>query len=148
MSLSPLDPEISTFHVIVGDTEISLGHLDVAINEYRKAIDAGPRLFYAHTNLAAAYALAGKMDEATIALAEARRLNPAITVKWMKEHTPNLPACSMASARRGCGRSERRQRAAAGAMLVASRPAGLSALEAHYEGVKARAQLLTDRGPR
>ena len=24
-------------------------------------------------------------------LAEARRLNPAITVKWMKEHTPNLP---------------------------------------------------------
>jgi hypothetical protein len=25
-------------------------------------------------------------------LAEARRLNPAITIKWMKEHTPNLPA--------------------------------------------------------
>jgi hypothetical protein len=31
------------------------------------------------------------MDEAKTALAEARRLNPAITVKWMKEHTPNLP---------------------------------------------------------
>ena len=31
------------------------------------------------------------MDEAKAALAEARRLNPAITVKWMKEHTPNLP---------------------------------------------------------
>jgi hypothetical protein len=40
----------------------------------------------------AAYAHAGKMDEAKAALAEARRLNPAITVKWMKEHTPNLPA--------------------------------------------------------
>ncbi len=26
------------------------------------------------------------------ALAEARRLNPAITVKWLKEHSPNLPA--------------------------------------------------------
>ena len=26
------------------------------------------------------------------ALAEARSLNPAITIKWMKEHTPNLPA--------------------------------------------------------
>jgi hypothetical protein len=34
------------------------------------------------------------MDEAKAALAEARRLNPAITVKWMKEHTPNLPAVS------------------------------------------------------
>jgi hypothetical protein len=32
------------------------------------------------------------MDEAKAALAEARRLNPAITVKWMKEHSPNLPA--------------------------------------------------------
>ena len=32
------------------------------------------------------------MDEAKAEVAEARRLNPAITVKWMKEHTPNLPA--------------------------------------------------------
>jgi hypothetical protein len=35
---------------------------------------------------------AGRMDEARSALAEARRLNPAITIKWLKEHTPNLPA--------------------------------------------------------
>ena len=39
-----------------------------------------------------AYAHAGKMDEAKAAMAEARRLNPTITIKWMKEHTPNLPA--------------------------------------------------------
>ena len=24
-------------------------------------------------------------------MSAARRLNPAITVKWMKEHSPNLP---------------------------------------------------------
>jgi adenylate cyclase len=42
--------------------------------------------------LAAAYAQAGKVDEAKTALAEARRLNPKITVKWMMDHTPNLPA--------------------------------------------------------
>jgi hypothetical protein len=41
---------------------------------------------------ATAYTHTGKMDEAKTALAEARRLNPAITVKWMIEHTPNLPA--------------------------------------------------------
>jgi hypothetical protein len=40
----------------------------------------------------AVYALTDKMDEAKAALAEARHLNPAITVKWMKEHTLNLPA--------------------------------------------------------
>ena len=92
MRLSPRDPGFGTFHVILGDAEISLGHVDAAIDEYRKAIDAGLRQFFAYTNLAAAYAHAGKMDEAKSALAEARRLNPAITVKWMKEHTPNLPA--------------------------------------------------------
>ena len=32
------------------------------------------------------------MDEAKAEVAEARRLNPAITIKRMKEHTPNLPA--------------------------------------------------------
>ena len=35
---------------------------------------------------------ASKMDEAKAALAEARRRNPELTVKWMIEHTPNLPA--------------------------------------------------------
>jgi adenylate cyclase len=90
--LSPRDPEVGTFHVIVGDAEINLGHLDAAIDAYRKAIDSGLHQFYVYTNIAAAYAHAGKTDEAKAALAEARRLNPAITVKWMKEHTPNLPA--------------------------------------------------------
>ena len=32
------------------------------------------------------------MDEAKTALAEASRLNPTITIKWMKEHTANLPS--------------------------------------------------------
>jgi adenylate cyclase len=92
MRLSPRDPLVGVFHVDLGDAEISLGHYDAAIDAYRKAIDSGFRPFYAYTSLAAAYAHAGKMDEAKAALAEARRLNPAITIKWLKEHTPNLPA--------------------------------------------------------
>jgi adenylate cyclase len=92
MRLSPRGPEFGLFHLIVGDAEISLGNVDAAMNEYRKAIDAGLSNFPVYTNLAAAYAHAGRMDEAKAALAEARRLNPAITIKWMKEHTPNLPA--------------------------------------------------------
>jgi adenylate cyclase len=92
MQLSPRDPLIGIFHVDAGDAEISLGHFDAAIDEYRKAIDSGTLQFFAYSNLAAAYAHAGRMDEAKDALAEARRLNPKLTVKWMKEHTPNLPA--------------------------------------------------------
>ncbi len=92
LTLSPLDPAAGIFHLIVGDAEISLGHFDAAVAEYHKAIDLGFLDFPVYTNLAAAYAHSGKMDEAKTALANARRLNPAITIKWMKEHTPNLPA--------------------------------------------------------
>ena len=92
MRLSPRDPLIGLFHVVAGDAEISLGHLDAAIDEYHTAIDSGFRPFFVYTNLAAAYANAGKMDEAKAALSEARRQNPKLTVKWMIEHTPNLPA--------------------------------------------------------
>jgi hypothetical protein len=30
-------------------------------------------------------------DEAKAELTEGRRLNPAITIKWMKEHPPSFP---------------------------------------------------------
>jgi adenylate cyclase len=91
MRLSPRDPFIGLFHVQLGDAELGLGHFDVAIDEYHNATDAGFRPFLVYTNLAAAYALDGKMGEAKATLAEALRLNPKLTLKWMIAHTPNLP---------------------------------------------------------
>jgi hypothetical protein len=64
------------------------------------------RVRVTYSNLAAAYAQAGKMNEAKAALAEARSRNPELTVNWVKEHGPNFRLCSTASARRGCRRSE------------------------------------------
>jgi adenylate cyclase len=90
--LSPRDPIIAYFHVIVGDAEIGLGHFDAAIDEFRKALDAGLHAFSVYMPLAAAYALAGKVNEAKAALAEARRLEPKLTVKWMTEYMHNPPA--------------------------------------------------------
>ena len=92
MRISPRDPVIAVWHLDLGDAEMGLGQFDAAIDEYRKALDMGWQAYYLHTNLAAAYAHAGKMDEAKVELAEARRLNPAITVKWMKEHGAEFPA--------------------------------------------------------
>ena len=63
---------------------------DAAIEESNKAIDGGYRVFYAYLNLAAAHALKGDMDEARAALAEARRINPKLSVKWLIEHKPVL----------------------------------------------------------
>ena len=74
--LSPRDPRIALWLVTLGDAELGLGHVDAAVDEYHKAIDAGWRAYQPYRGLAAAYALDGKMEEARSALAEARRLNP------------------------------------------------------------------------
>jgi tetratricopeptide (TPR) repeat protein len=87
MRLSPRDPYIGLFHSLRSAAELGLGHFDAAIDGYRKAIDSGFRTWFVYTGLTAAYAQAGKMDEAKTALAEARCLNPRITVKWVNEHS-------------------------------------------------------------
>ena len=89
--LSPRDPRIGLWLVTLGDAELGLGHLDAAIDEYRKAIDAGWRAYQPYRALAAAYALDGKMEEAASALAEARRLNPQLTLKWLQTHSLSIP---------------------------------------------------------
>jgi tetratricopeptide (TPR) repeat protein len=69
---------------------LALGHFDAAIDEYKKAIDAGWRAYQPYRGLAAAYALDGRMEEATSALAEARRLNPELTLKWQQTNSVNI----------------------------------------------------------
>ncbi len=76
MRLSPRDPEIANRRLNLGMAELGLGHFDAAIVEYQKGIDAGDHSFIPYVNLAAAYALEGKMDEAKVALSKGRRLNP------------------------------------------------------------------------
>jgi len=89
--LSPRGPFVGAWHLGLGDAELGLGRLDAAIDAYRKSIDLGYRTFPPYIDLAATYALQGKMDEARPALAEALRLNPKLTVKWLQTVAPNLP---------------------------------------------------------
>ncbi len=77
--------------VTLGDAELGLGHFDAAIDEYKKAIDAGWRAYQSYSGLAAAYALDGRVEEAKSALAEARRVNPELTLKWKQTHSVNIP---------------------------------------------------------
>ena len=88
--LSPRDPGIGAWHNFMADAELGLGNLDAALDESNKAIDAGYRVFYSYLNLAAAQALKGDIDAAKAALAEGRRLNPKLSVKWLSEHKPIL----------------------------------------------------------
>jgi adenylate cyclase len=88
--LSPRDPQVGLRYVIIGDAEVGLGRLDAAIEEYRKAIDTGYRNRV--VNMAGAYALQGKMDEAKSVLAEALRANPKLNVKMLTERFAVPPA--------------------------------------------------------
>jgi adenylate cyclase len=83
MRLSPHDPEVGVWRGLLGMAELGQQHYDAAVDEEHRAIDGGFRPFYVYSDLAAAYALSGKMDQAKTALAESRRLNPKLTVKWL-----------------------------------------------------------------
>ena len=90
MRLSPRDPALSQWRNILADAELGLGNLDVAIEESSKAINGGYRVYYSYLNLAAARGIKGDMEEAEKALAEARRTNPMLSVKWINEQKPIL----------------------------------------------------------
>jgi adenylate cyclase len=83
MRLSPLDPRMGAFHDKMAWAELGLGQFDAAIEESSKAIDAGSKVFFTYLCLATAQALKGDVDEAKTALAEARRLKPELSVKWL-----------------------------------------------------------------
>jgi adenylate cyclase len=90
--LSPRDPFAAFSYTELGDIEIGSGRPEAAIVEYRKSIDAGDHSYWNYANLAASYALLGKMDEAKPFVAETLRLNPSFTIKWYREHVPyDLP---------------------------------------------------------
>ena len=88
---SPRDPFRGAWHMELGLAESCLGRLDVGIAELKRAIDAGYRTFIVYAFLAGAEAANGNDAEAKIALAEARRINPQLTIKWSEGHLPVVP---------------------------------------------------------
>jgi adenylate cyclase len=92
LRLSPRDPLNWYVARFLCDAELGLGHFDAAIEDCHKSIDLGS-LPATYLSFAAASALAGKMDEMKIALAEARRLFPKLTVKWLTDQVwaPPIP---------------------------------------------------------
>ena len=90
MRLSPRDPRLGQWRNFTADAELGLGHYDAAIEQAGMAIDAGYRTYFAYLNLAAGHAFKGEMDEAKTAMAEARRLYPKLSVKWLSERKPIL----------------------------------------------------------
>ena len=90
MRISPRDPNIGIWHMEIGRSLLALTRYDAAIQEGLKAIDSGYRTAESYACLAAFYAAANRMPEATAAMAEAMKLNPQLSVAWFHAHIPCL----------------------------------------------------------
>jgi tetratricopeptide (TPR) repeat protein len=76
MRLNPRDPNIADHLFALGTAEILLGRSDEAIASLQRASAANPRLWYVHMDLAAAYGMQQRIDEAKRELDESLRLRP------------------------------------------------------------------------
>ena len=90
MLLSPRDPAMGQWFNLRADPELGLGRFDEALEDAKNALEGGHRVFYTYLNLAAAHAFKGEIDEAKAAMAQARRLKPDLSVKWLVKHKPVL----------------------------------------------------------
>ena len=79
--LNPRGPNLWSIQWPLGQCHLLLGHVDEAIELFRKASAASPRAYFVHLNLAGALGLRGDLDEARTALAEAIRLKPEVN-RW------------------------------------------------------------------
>jgi adenylate cyclase len=76
LDLNPRDPNVGDVFWLIGSAHLLSGRADEAIEMLERARFAGPRLWYVRLHLAAAYALAGRLDEARQELREHLRLRP------------------------------------------------------------------------
>ena len=87
-ALSPRDPFSGIWYLHLGYAEICRGRLDAAIEQFKRAIYSGNPTYITYALLAGAEAAKGNDAEAKLALAEARRLNPQLTIKWLLTERP------------------------------------------------------------
>jgi adenylate cyclase len=91
-ALSPRDPYSGFWYASLGLAEFCRGRLDAAIEQFKRAISSGYPTYFPYAYLAGAEAAKGNDAEAKLALAEARRLNPQLTIKWLltENATPSI----------------------------------------------------------
>ena len=86
-ALSPRDPFSGIWYGYLGLAEFCRGRLDAAIEQLKRAVYSGYPTYITYALLAGAEAAKGNDAEAKLALAEARRLNPQLTIKWLLTET-------------------------------------------------------------
>jgi adenylate cyclase len=90
-ALSPRDPLSGIWYAYLGFAEFCRDRPDAAIEQFKRAVYSNPT-YIAYAFLAGAEAAKGNDAEAKRALAEARRLFPQLTIKWLLTETTPTPS--------------------------------------------------------
>jgi tetratricopeptide (TPR) repeat protein len=74
--------QMGRWHMVKGMTYNYMGRYEDAILQEQAALDSGYSTWTVYVHLAVANAFLGRQSEADAAVAQARKLNPKLTVKW------------------------------------------------------------------
>jgi adenylate cyclase len=93
LRLSPRDTGAGTWQYLIGSAHLYLGHDELALEWLLKARGTNPHYPLTHVFLAAVYGLLGRETEARASASEARRLDPILTMEWLRANPySNEPA--------------------------------------------------------
>jgi len=91
MRLSPRDPIQAANLSVIGTCHFVSGRFKEAAEYQRRAVQLRPHFGTAWRSLTAASGLVGDLDGAKAALAEAKRLQPGLTLEWVEKYQPIIP---------------------------------------------------------
>jgi TolB-like protein/Flp pilus assembly protein TadD len=86
--MSPRDPSNSFFFSSRAAAHYMAGRFDQAVTEIRRALEERPDIMSGHRMLVASLAQSGRVEEAEDALKTLRRLQPGISIEWIKQWVP------------------------------------------------------------
>jgi len=86
--LSPRDAQLARYLSCTGLCHLIARRFKDAVHFERRAVQLRPHFLGAWRSLAVAAALSGDVEQAKVALNEARRLQPDLSIAWIEKHIP------------------------------------------------------------
>jgi adenylate cyclase len=86
--MSPHDPQNAIFNMSLATACYLAGRYDEAVGYGRKAVQLRYGMTGGHRIYIASLAQAGRIQEAILALAQLKKIQPTISISWIRTHVP------------------------------------------------------------
>jgi TolB-like protein/Flp pilus assembly protein TadD len=89
--MSPHDPQNAIFNMSLATAHYLAGRYDEAVGYGRKAVQLRHGMTGGHRIYIASLAQAGRIHEARVVLGQLRKIQPDISISWIRTHVPYTP---------------------------------------------------------